>query len=578
MTTHALHPDQLEPGHMVGTWRILESLGSGGMGHAFKVEQDGHFYVLKMALRPAAAESPPAEEDVDRRLGHEAAFLLAHDSHPGVLRVVEVGRWPHARGYRFFVTEHVEGETFHEWRERTRPSAAKLLDVFTELVRMLAELHRRGVHHRDLKADNLLIRREDERPFLLDFGSVHLPGASTLTVGLPPGTPHALPPEAVAFVRGETWRTGARFSGGAPGDLYSLGVLLYEALTNSHPFDPLLPTEQLVTAIETVVPPAPHELMPGVPRVLSGIAMRLLAKNPDERYPSAEALLQALRDAAKEKPLPEWTAPLPLPPEGPFRSLEPKAEAPHAHPEETPLVLAQVPEAPGSRVKLLIGVLWALSPRWAKGSVALLAALACLLLALWLGRTTLAPSPSPQKGSAPVSAHDAPRAGSARLFALLCATTGLGCPGAQVQPPPPGEACPPEARHAMDEVLRVDIDDSIYAILDVNQPGSNQELGTYRSGPIVSQVVQKNEYASKALPGGTLLYGRLWTGPDILWRGEEAVMGRWTEARLPDGRTFPVCIVLALSDAGRYPVMRGSKPGAARLPREVVVSTVDVWP
>ena len=97
MTMDALHPDQLQPGSMVGTWRILESLGSGAMGHAFKVEQDGHFYVLKMAVRPAVTDASSTEEDLDRRMGREAAFLLAHDSHPGVLQVVEMGRWPHAR-------------------------------------------------------------------------------------------------------------------------------------------------------------------------------------------------------------------------------------------------------------------------------------------------------------------------------------------------------------------------------------------------------------------------------------------------------------------------------------------------
>ncbi len=577
MTMDALHPDQLQPGAMVGTWRILESLGSGAMGHAFKVEQDGHLYVLKMAVRPAATDAPADDdEDVDGRLGREAAFLLAHDSHPGVLQVVELGRWPNARGYRFFVTEYVEGDTFHEWRARTQPSAARLLDVFTELVRLVAELHRRGVHHRDLKADNILIRHEDERPVLLDFGSVHLPGASSLTVGLPPGTPHALAPEAIAFVRGETWRTGARFSGGAAGDLYALGVLLYEALTNSYPFDPLLPTEQLVAAIETVVPRAPHELVPGVPRALSNITLRLLAKSPGERYPDAEALLRALWDAAKEKRQSTWKVPLPIPPEGPFRPPDAKANVPQTPPAQTPAARTQEQQDAPSLVKLFLELLWAFTPRRVKWVAALVLGLSGLLLALWLGGTTLAPSPPPLKGSAPVSTHNTPHAGTARLVALLCTVTSLGCPGAQVQPPQP-EACPPDARRTMSEVLKVDEGSRLKAIIDVRQPGEQSEVGTYRDGDVVGQVVGY-DWAAPGLPGGTLLYGQLWTGPGISFMGEEAVVGRYTKAKLPDGRTLPVCIVLGGPYDGRVPKLPGSKPGAVRLPRELPISAVNDWP
>lgn len=578
MTTDALHPDQLQPGSMVGSWRVLESLGSGSMGHAFKVEQDGHFYVLKMALRPAATDASPSEEDVDRRMGREAGFLLAHDSHPGVLHVVEASRWPNARGYRFFVTEYVEGDTFHEWRARTRPSAAKLLDVFTELVRQVAELHRRGVHHRDLKADNILIRREDERPVLLDFGSVHLPGASTLTVGLPPGTPHVLPPEAMAFVRGETWRTGARFSGGATGDLYALGVLLYEALTNRYPFDPLLPTEQLMAAIEQVVPPAPHELVPAVPRGLSDITLRLLAKRPDERYPDAEALLRALWDAAKEKRTPAWKAPLPIPPGGPFRAPDLKEDVSQSPPEKRAPAEAQEQEATPSRLKLVLMVLWAFTPRRVKWLGAVLLAVTGLLLALWLGHPTLAPSSPSQKGSASVTTHNTQSAGAARLVALLCAATSLGCPGAQVQPPRP-EACPPDAQRAMREVLKVDEDTELAAIIDVNQPGDENEMGTYHDGPVVGQVVTTWD-TDPRLPGGTLLYGRLWTGPEITFRGRPAVIGRYTEARLPDGRRLPVCFVLGLPNEGQGRVYAwpGSKPGAAQLQRLQKVSAANHWP
>ncbi len=582
MTADAFHPDHLRPGNMVGPWRILESLGSGAMGHVFKVELDGEVFALKMAVRPAAGEIPPGDEDIDRRMGHEGSFLLAYDNAPGVLRAVEVSRWPNPRGYRYIVTDMVDGETFHEWRWRTLPSAAKLLDVFTDLVRTLAALHRRGVHHRDLKASNVLVRREDERPVLIDFGSVHLPGATTLTQGLPPGTPYALPPEAIAFVNGETWKTGARFNGGVPGDLYAAGVLLYEALTDCHPFDPVLPVPELMAAIQTRLPPAPHELNPGVPRALSNIAMHLLAKTPDMRFPSAEALLQALWDARKEAKTQAWRAPLPIPPEGSIRTRRRHEASPseieETAEEEVPPAPSQQPEealprgwlAPGFffKAKVVLMLLWAFTPR----TVRWLALGLGLLLASWLAWTTLAPSL--QKGSDPVSSPL--RTGYARLAAMLCAATSVGCPGAQVKPPQ-SENCPEEARRAMFEVLKLTEESDLKAVIDVGQPGDQSELGTYHDGPIVGQVVGY-DWADPRLPGGTLLYGRLWTGPGIFWRGEEAVVGRYTEAKLPDGRTFPVCINLGSPIEAGVPKLPDSKPGAAMLPRELPVSVVYRWP
>jgi serine/threonine-protein kinase len=129
----------------------------------------------------------------------------------------------------------------------------------------------------------------------------------------------------------------------------------------------------------------------------------------------------------------------------------------------------------------------------------------------------------------------------------------------------------------MSEVLKVDEGSRLKAIIDVRQPGEQSEVGTYRDGDVVGQVVGY-DWAAPGLPGGTLLYGQLWTGPGISFRGEEAVVGRYTKAKLPDGRTLPVCIVLGLPDYGRVPKLPGSKPGAVRLPRQLSISAVYDWP
>jgi serine/threonine protein kinase len=326
MTTDAFHPDHLKPGDMVGPWRIVESLGTGNFGHTFKVELDGELFTMKMAIRPAAELSQETLEvedalekwQVDGRMCHEGAVLLANTRHPGLPHLRAVGRWPHLRrGYFFIVTDHVPGEPFHQWRVRTRPGAAQLVDLFIDVVRGVARLHNRGVFIRDFKSEHVIISSSDSKPVVVDMGSAWLPGGSSLTVGLAPMTPHAMPPECVAFLRESAGNPGTRFSADGAGDLYQLGVFMYEALTECWPFDPRFAAEELLAAILTVLPRAPHHLNPAVPESLSRIVMRLLEKRPEDRYESAEALLQALWDANKERSSRSWRTPLVLPPEGP---------------------------------------------------------------------------------------------------------------------------------------------------------------------------------------------------------------------------------------------------------------------
>jgi serine/threonine-protein kinase len=315
MTNEIQHPDKLRPGDCVGPWRILEVLGAGGMGRVFKVESEGKLYALKMAVR-LPGERVPGEEDIDGRCVREASAMLERTPHPHVPRVLQVGRWPDAdAGYLYLVMEFIDGWSFHDWRYEKHPSAAQLVDVLLPIARTLADLHKAGVHHRDIHAHNVLIRKEDGRPFVLDFGSVWLPGARTLTQGLPPVNLSAAPPEMFEHFRSQG--DAARFEGGEMADLYAFGVLLYGALTDGYPFAPELPLEKLVAAITLRIPRAPRWLNPKVPRSLSDIAMRLLAKRPQDRFESAEALQRALWEANKERTSREWKVPLDLPESGP---------------------------------------------------------------------------------------------------------------------------------------------------------------------------------------------------------------------------------------------------------------------
>jgi serine/threonine-protein kinase len=304
----ALHPNQLRSGHSVREYLVVRRLGVGGFSLHFLVEHEGNPYVMKMALQPA---SDADEDRVDGWMRREAVSL-EHLSHPNLLPVHEMGRWPDPRtGYSFFVTDHVPGATFHDWRWNKQATPLQWVGVLIEILRALEAMHERGVCHRDLKADNILVREGDDWPFLIDLGAVHLPCARPLTEGLAPGTLYCQPPEAVRFLLGkEVLEKGSRFEARPTADLYAIGILVYEALTGLRPFDPALPLEQLLVAILTVSPAEPRQHAPGVPASLSALAMRLLAKEPAQRPASARAVREELeRLRSEEGHLASWRVP-----------------------------------------------------------------------------------------------------------------------------------------------------------------------------------------------------------------------------------------------------------------------------
>ncbi|MDY7230270.1 serine/threonine protein kinase [Hyalangium rubrum] len=599
MTMDAFHPDHLKPGDMVGPWRVVESLGSGGFGHVFKVERDGAFFTLKMAVRPApdlpqdTPEKTLEERQVDGRLRHEGAILMANASLPGLPHLRSVDRWPHlTKGYLYIVTDFVLGESFQEWRERIRPTAAQLVDVVIAVVRVVAGLHAHGVLIRDFKSEHVIVDSEDRQPVVVDMGSAYLPGASTLTVGLAPGTPHALPPECIAFIREESWKQGERFAANKAGDLYQLGVFLYEALTECWPFDPRMPAAELLTTIETTIPRAPHRLNPKVPEALSRITLKLLEKQPEDRYASAEALLQALWDAAKERSRPEWKAPLRLSADGPAPTTQDELEErrlQQQHFERRAREVKQQKQEELSREQALERYSAAFQEleavvleaeekaalrkkRWRRIALAagLLLLGLCLFAAGWVWLTSAPTShAASEKGSSHVSTLSNSR--PVRVVAAwLCTTFSVSCTAAQVRPLP--EDCPQEAVQRMEEMSLFKNNYSV--ILDINQPGKQQQEGIYHPGSIVSRVVKYSW--TGPLPEGTLLYGQLWT-EGLTKEGQEAVLGRYTEALLPDGRRVPVCFILG-DVTGLTIKNPGSKPGEARLPREWSAWAVRRWP
>jgi predicted Ser/Thr protein kinase len=282
-----LAPPQ-EPGEIgrLGPYRVLQVLGAGGMGVVFKAEdtQLQRVVALKVMKRELAASIAPRE-----RFLREARAMAAV-KHEHVATVYQVGE---DRVVPFLAMELLEGETLESrLRHEGRLPVAEAVRVGREVATGLAAAHARGLIHRDVKPTNLWLEAPRGRVKILDFGLARVSQDDTgLTrAGQIVGTPAYMAPEQA---RGEAVDGRA--------DLFSLGCVLYRALTGHSPFERPEPLAVL-EALANSQPPPPCEANPDVPPALSDLVLRLLAKDPAQRPASAQAVAEALEAVEREPP------------------------------------------------------------------------------------------------------------------------------------------------------------------------------------------------------------------------------------------------------------------------------------
>ena len=270
----------LEAGTHLGPYEILLPLGAGGMGEIYKARDARLDRTVAIKILPAHVGSDP---DLKRRFEREAKTISSLN-HPHICTLYDIGNQD---GIDFLVMEYLEGETLEQ---RLRRGALRLGDAVQQALVILSTLeavHRRGLMHRDLKPANLFLTTHGLK--LLDFGLARpIEPALTATTtkmtqaGTVLGTPQYLAPESL-YGRPVDARA----------DLFAVGTLLHEMLTGQPPFkaDSLA---QLVHAVVHERPPAlaGSAAIAAVDRVIH----RAMAKRPDDRYPSADAMSQDLRD------------------------------------------------------------------------------------------------------------------------------------------------------------------------------------------------------------------------------------------------------------------------------------------
>ncbi len=314
-------PSGIKAAEAIGPYRLLEKIGEGGMGEVWLAEQVQPIH-RQVALKVIKAGMDTAQ--VVARFEAERQALALMD-HPAIARVFDAGATPQGRPY--FVMEYVRGETITGYATRHILTVLERIDLFLVVCEGIQHAHQKGIIHRDLKPSNVLVTVRDDRPMpkVIDFG-VAKATTQVLTdrtlhteIGALIGTPEYMSPEQAEMGSLDIdTRT----------DVYSLGVMLYELLTGTLPFEPKALREQgldkLRQTIREVDPPRPSTRVTtscgsaalvlashgGASRLarqlrgdLDSITMKALEKERTRRYGSVSDLAADLRRHLDDVPV-----------------------------------------------------------------------------------------------------------------------------------------------------------------------------------------------------------------------------------------------------------------------------------
>lgn len=609
---------ELKPGTLVDGWQITRALRTGGFGAVHQAEQRGKAFAIKVALH--REESGDTGRTHARAL-REVALLLTID-HPHIIKARGFGYLPDGRVY--CVLEYVDGWTLGEWLERTHPTFREIARVFAKIAGAVEYLHARGVLHRDLKLTNVMVRRNGE-PVIIDLGSATYANAEELTATpLPPGTERYRAPEARAFFYQQGRDQGARYPFKVADELFAVGVMLYELLTEPLPMkNPLRPG--FSGPVENLLPA--REANPRVPQALSALVEELLARAPAHRPESFEALRRRLAELAHH-PGPEYEA----------EAHPPSAQRQASHGDKEPAagrkahgrqLWQQVLALADGQPPRLRG--W-LPPRALMGLVA--AAMVAATVAVWLARgerrapalppvpsgahsapavpgadptpppvkssPESPPAPERAQGAAPAAPATAPKEGStvkpqppdvlkppraARApktapspadpgFPAWCKTLPIaiaiahGCTSAPLKAEP--FVCPPGAQDAMRDALGWKLgSDTIHLLLD--ERGPSRGLWEFTPGAPVTGRVPDFIVRQPKAPPRTLFHGRVYIGG----KTRDAPLGEFVviydQVEIPGKGKFPVCVVSDLTSVTEW------KNGNVKAMNSLTATPVSSW-
>jgi len=270
-----------------GDYRLIEEVGRGGMGVVYRAEQIslGRQVAVKMILKDQLAS------ESERQRFFAEARATARLQHTGIVPVYDVGE---IDGRPYFAMQYIQGRTLQELINTHSVDERQSVRVVAMIAQAVDFAHQNGILHRDIKPSNILVDSNGIAR-LTDFGlAKHTDAGESLTrTGVVLGTPSYMSPE----------QASGRMGNISPAsDVYSLGSVLYHALTGRPPFVGKTTMDMLLQVMEQD-PPNPRLLNPKIDRDLEMVLVRCLQKPPDLRYPSAAKLASDLNAYLKDEPI-----------------------------------------------------------------------------------------------------------------------------------------------------------------------------------------------------------------------------------------------------------------------------------
>ena len=262
-------------------YELIELIGRGGMANVYKAK----CHRLNRMVAVKILKSDLADNAEFRRRFRDESQAVAKLSHANIVSVYDVSR---SDDMEYIVMELIDGITLKQYMERRgQMDWREALHFVTQIMRALSHAHSRGIIHRDIKPQNIMVLR-DGSVKVADFGIACLADAAQTLTQEALGSVHYISPEQA---RGD--RTDAR------SDIYSSGVVLYEMLTGRLPFEGDSAVSVAIQHLSSV-PLSPRDINENVPEALELICMKAMNPNPDRRYASAEAMLEDLEKFRKD--------------------------------------------------------------------------------------------------------------------------------------------------------------------------------------------------------------------------------------------------------------------------------------
>ena len=395
---------QAIPKGRLGRYELLGELGRGAMGIVYRARDPIIDRVVALKTIDAGRSGEGAANFAERFF--QEARSAGRLNHPNIVTIYDAGD---AGGQAYIAMEFLEGTGLREMLDEHAPlPVSRAVEIAGQVARGLAYAHEHGVVHRDVKPGNIIILR-NRRPKITDFGIARL-GEADVLAGSRAGSPKYMSPEQI---RGDGTLDGRS-------DIFSLGAVLYEMLTGRQPFGGAEVVDIMRMVLQdTPPPPSAHNAR--VPPELDALVLRMLAKRPDERHPSARWLYRELRQVEEKlEKEPSGTAP------------RADALARKVSPDDPTLVMGAAPAAPAQAPTHPPAK--RLGSRLATVAVAGLVAAAVIVLALWREAT---PPPAP-RAAAPIVAVAPPIAAEP--------TAPQATPPAVVAEPPPAPVPRPKVQ------------------------------------------------------------------------------------------------------------------------------------